>query len=467
MKKLLTTAVIALVLLGATVPGYMGWETQKQMNALASYIDGMPGYSAKWVDYQRGWFNSHGRMEVGITHAQITPEALTLPVDFTLQHGPILKGAGRWQLGWFDLLVHLTQDNEAYLQEMLTVQEDGPIYEMAALMALNGTTSLADRWLPAELKFDEGMVATQGYSGNGHIGLDRVLHYSGVLQPIVITGNEGSAELGAVEFELLAELARATDVYVVPGKMTVSAESLSLRSDLPETRGQWQLGEFTVDVTTDIDESELVHSTTLFNIASINASDAPALTDVNIGFNYKRIPLAFIGAYQSLAEQAPEDAGPEYWQAAMGSMVIEQLLPASPEFELSPISFTTDKGKGSVSLRLGVDGEAMAGSDVSPMNPLAIMPFVNADVDVKVTQAVLEQIVEIYAKQNLEEQLVEQEVDMSAEEFTQALEAQKITMLEMLRLQGLLVREGDNNTLKLTLSKGQATLNGQPLPLPF
>lgn len=467
MKKILMTAVIALVLLGATVPGYMGWETQKQMNALAAYIDGMPGYGARWVDYQRGWFNSHGRMEVAITLAQMSSDALTLPVDFTLQHGPILTGAGRWQLGWFDLLVHLTQDNETYLQEMLTVQDDGPIYEMAALMALNGTTSLADRWLPAVLKLDGATVTTQGYTGNGHIGLDQVLHYNGVLQPIVFAGEESGANLGAVEFELKAELARATDVYVVPGKMVISAESLSLRSDLPETRGQWQLGDFTVDVATDIDDSALVNSTTLFKISTINATDVPALTDVSLGFNYKRIPLAFIGAYQSLAEQAPEDAGPEYWQTAMGGLVIEQLLPASPEFELSPISFTSDKGKGSVSLRLGVDGKAMSGSDVSPINPLAIMPFLNAHVDVAVTQAVLEQIIEIYAEQNLEGQLKEQEVDMSAEEFTQALEAQKITMLEMLRLQGLLVREGDNNTLTLTLSKGQATLNGKPLPLPF
>ena len=66
------------------MPGYMGWETQKQMDALASYIDGMPGYSAKWVDYQRGWFNSHGRMEVVGTERYLPAVALVVMRDLPL-----------------------------------------------------------------------------------------------------------------------------------------------------------------------------------------------------------------------------------------------------------------------------------------------------------------------------------------------------------------------------------------------
>lgn len=467
MKKLLVTTVFALVLLGATVPGYMGWETHKQMDALAEYIDGMPGYSAKWLDYQRGWFNSHGRMAVTIDQPQLSAGALTLPVDFHLKHGPVLTGVGRWQLGWFDLVVHLTQDNEAYLQQHLSVQGDGPIYELAAVMALDGTTALADRWLAAQLTMEDAIIKTQGYNGNGVIGLDRVLHYNGMLQPIDLSGDSGSATLGAVEFEVVAELARATDIYVVPFKMLMSAESLNLRSTMPDTLGQWQFGELSINTTTDIDQHDLVHSTTLLQVASMTSTDTPALSEVSLGLAYKRIPLAFIAAYQKLAEQAPDEAGPEYWQAAMGSLVIEQLLPASPEFEVSPVTFSTEQGNGRMSLSIGVDGEAIAGADVSPQNPLGIMPFIKADLDLDLTQALLEQLVEIYAKQTLTEQLAQQELAMTEAEFAEALEAQKLSIIEMLRLQGLLVTDGEQSSLQFSLAKGQATLNGRPLPLPF
>lgn len=467
MKKLLVAAVFALVALSITVPGYMGWETEKHMRGLAEYINSLPGYQAKWNAYRRGWFQSEGQMEVRFVEPRLPQGEVTLPVDFTLQHGPILTSGRRWQLGWFEVNVRLTQENEAVLQELLTVEEDGPIYQLSALMALDGITSIVDRWLPAKLHFEDVTLQTNGYSGSGSIGLDRVLNYRATLQPVTINSSSGAVVIGATDIEVVAELAQMTEVYVVPGTMKVSTETVALKTEREGVVGQWALEDARIDFTTLINDGLYLNSASHLRVAKIEAPSVPAISDLTIGFHYQRIPLEFIKAYQDLMNAAPEDAGPEYWQGNLGQLVLTKLLTASPVFEVSPVSFTTDQGQGQMNLKLGVEGGALSNADLSPQNPLAVIPFLDAELGLTLDQPLFDALLTLYAKQELEAQLQDQAIDMSAEEFAQALEAQKITLQEMLRLQGLITIEGGQVLSKLTLSKGQATLNGQPLPLPF
>ena len=451
------------------VPGYMGWQTQRYMESMANYVDGLPGYGASWEKYNRGWFNSSGVLNVvlkGVKPLSESPD-IALPFNVELSHGPLLLG-DKLDLGWFHLQVSLLDKDEAYLQRVLTVTQDGPIYQLTARMALQGTTFISDRWLPFEYHEGDARLLVESYSGEGHIGVDRVLTYAFNVPAINFVGDpaRGAINLEKAAGDISVNLAKLQSANVAPSTFKFSAGKISTKNQNEELAGFVAKG-LSVTGDTWLDDAETLFSTR--SSISLKALLVPGaevdLENMVLDLAYTDISLAFIEQYQNIVAAAPADAGPSFWQEHIGLLVLQQLLPSSPSLAVDAFKFDSPQGAFSAESLLSVDGPALAAGSLNPQNPMALLPYLIFNLNINADEAVVKQI----ALRYVESQMMAQEgsTSLTKQEFTSMRDEQVEQLIGLIVAQQFITLHNQRYKVVLDYEKGQAVLNGQPMPLPF
>ncbi|WP_054113607.1 DUF945 family protein [Marinagarivorans algicola] len=475
MKKIISFLLFVILPLLLVVPGFMGWQAEKSMQDTAAYINSLPAYSANWQSYKRGWFKSEGVLLVSVDDIEgltDSTEPVELPVAFHLVHGPVLLGhkteAFTLGLGGFDLQVTLLDRHEAYLQDVLSVIGEGPLYQLAARMDLTGRIALHDRWLPFEFNTEALSIVADGYEGEGEIGLDRKLIYTMGLPRIRIKAMslEGSAvafTAKALKAELSAELASWHSAQVAPGKVIVSVGSLKNETASIVFKDM----HFEAEAKIDAINNTLSYLSEL-NVGALNIAALEAdMSDIQLELSYLKFSLAFLESYYALIQDPPANANAEYWQQYLGELILKELLPASPELKIDTLAFTTSQGKFFARLLLTIEGESLAKANVSSNNPLGLLPFMVFHLDTEMDMALAVQFAELYVRNQIETQWAKEERVFVASELNEAVKTQVPSVLDMLISQGFIVSHDDDYRLNIDYAKGQATLNGQPMPLPF
>ena len=469
MKKLLSVFLFLVVPLMIAVPGYMGWQTQRYMESMAAYVDGLPGYGASWENYKRGWFNSRGVLNVvlkGVKPLAESPD-VALPFNVELSHGPLLLG-DTIGLGWFNLQVSLLDKDEAYLQRVLTVTEDGPIYQLTARMALQGTTFIKDRWLPFEYREDDAQLVVGSYSGEGSVGVDRVLIYAFNVPSVNFVGDAASdiVTLEKVAGDISVNLAKLQSANVAPATFKFSAGNVMSKKQEGEAVDFLAKG-LVVTGDTWLDDIETLFSTrSSISLKTLLVPSAKVdLSNMVLDLAYTDISLAFIEQYQNVVAAAPDDAGPSFWQEHIGLLVLQQLLPSSPSLAVEAFKFDSPQGTFSAESRLSIDGPALAAGNLNPQNPMAVLPYLIFNLNVNADEAVVKQI----ALRYVENQLATQEGNrgLTKKELAALSHERAEQLLGLIVAQQFITLENKRYESVLDYEKGQAVLNGQPMPLPF
>lgn len=474
MKKIISILLFVILPLLLVVPGFMGWQAEKSMQDTAAYINSLPAYSAKWQSYKRGWFNSEGVMlvSVGDIEGLNESEPVKLPVAFNLVHGPFLLGdktkAFTLGLGGFDLQVTLLDQHEAYLHNVLSVIGEGPLYQLVARMDLTGRVALHDRWLPFELTTEALSITADGYEGEGEIGLDRKLIYTMALPRISIKampsdGSTFAMTAQALKAELSAELASWHSAQVAPGKFFISVGSLKNETASVVLKGM----HFEAEAKIDAINNTLNYLSEL-KVGSLRvAAFDTEMSDIHLKLSYLKFSLGFLESYYAFLENMPANADAEYWQQYLGDLILKELLPASPEFKLDTLELTTEQGKFSARSLLTIEGGSLANANVNPNNPIGLLPFMVFNLDAEIEAALAVRFAELYLRNQIEQQWLMEERVFTGSELNEAAAAQAPSVLEMLVLQGFIASQQNIYNFNIDYKKGQATLNGQPMPLPF
>lgn len=473
MKKIISALIFLVLPLLLAAPGFMGWQAEKTMKDVAFYINSLPAYSASWQSYNRGWFKSQGVLQVSLEQSEglgVSGKTLELPLSFELLHGPVLFGGNTGELslgfGGFDAGVTLLHEHESYLQKIVKTQEEGPLYQLTARMDLTGQVTLNDRWLPFELKVENTTITVDGYSGEGAIGLDRKLIYTMILPAIVVdgAGTSGNYSLHAkgMQGQLQAELASWHKAYVAPGTFDFTIKRLKYNNS------SMDLSNIHINAQTKINENNTLSYFSQLSVAKVILQVLDfELNQASMDISYLNLSLDFLESYYAFLDKIPDDADAQYWQNHLGELMLNKLLPASPELKIDNVKFATPKGKFIANSSFSIEGDALKKADLNANNPMALLPFLLFDINAKVDTPLAKSLAEMYMRNQVEAQLALEARELTESEITDIVSTQAPSILEMLTLRGFILRKTNAYTLDFNYKKGQATLNDQPMPLPF
>lgn len=464
MKKLVSGFLFIVIPLLLAIPGFMGWKTETHMMATANYINSLPEYKARWKSYERGWFNSKGVLLLeldGINQYLQAEEPITLPVNLSLAHGPFITSP-TIGVGWFSANIELLKKHEATLKQYLTVEQEGPLYQLQASMSLVGITRFYDRWLPFSFQLDKSqLVMKQAYQGEGSIGLDRSLSYTMLIPEISVLAGDEALYVERLSGDMTLDLTKLQASRIAPGMAIVQMASIETRSAELKIEGLKVLAETWLDSTEKYLGSRATTTIDRLSNSDINVSDAV------LEIAYTNISLEFIEKYQAAMKSLPENAPPHRFQEVIGRLVLSSLLPFSPKLEITRFNAATDRGHIKSQFSLSIEGEALAQASVNPQSPLDLLPFMLANFKGEISEPLGKELARLYIRQQVESQLAQSDQIMTEQELTDVVNAQAPSIIEMLSLQGFVKLQGDSYISELKYQKGQATLNGEPMPLPF
>lgn len=476
MKKILLTIAAISVAVILIVPAVMGWQTQRYMMSLASYIDSLPEYVARWQSYDRGWFKSHGVLTIELEgvneYLELSDEevgddsaSIELPLDFNLRHGPVLFSS--FNLGWFALTVELMEAHDETIKDYITPQSEGPIYQLKARMNLLGTTRFHDRVLPFIFeKNDHYLEMASAYEGEGSISLQGVVDYTAEAPSAHYHNELTYFDLEVLSSKILFDLAQMNDAGLAPSTFLMTLDRVELgSSDDKDNVMQWH--NLSVGAETLFDTEAPT-----FDLVVKMGSEKMQLPDLsissfNLSLSYNDIAHAFLSQYTQAMNELPDNANPLELQMLLGDAIAKHLLPYSPSFKIDTLDVATEEGNMSLDFLFTVAGDELSKLDLNPQNPMVLLPYLIAKTNGQIPKTLAVELAGFYVRAQIESQAEASGQTLSEQDIAAMVDAQAPSVIEMLLMQGFLVEDGGYYKTAMSYDKGQATLNGNPIPLPF
>ena len=458
-----TVGIIVALIVGIVVGGalYTGNQTQKQLDELVAMVNANPGYQASWRRYDKGLFATEAVMDVSLS-IQPTQPAFTMPLVFSLNHGPLIFGDG-FKQGMFSGHVRMSEDMSQELKSQIQAKGEGPIYEAQVFMSLSGRIEIHDRSLPIEAKLgDNATLTITAYEGSGVITRDDQLTYSGSF-PELIYVEDGKTLVHAkhMQLSMAADFAKSVGANLMPGSMVVSMAQLQGEGPGGE---QFELENFSFGT-----QVEFTDADTLANIVMKTGFDSfkglgEDITNVSFSLALKRISVEFIKAYQKSMTDAMEQGGNQ--QLAMMQLMgplMSDLIPQGPIIEIQNSGFQSAEGAFFMNAVAKIDGDKAK----SVTNPLMMFGAVDVDARMEISKALLNKWMKRKAMSAAMAENATVEEPLDAAQIEERVDTQTEMQLNLLVIQKMLVDEGEKYTSKFTIKEGKALVNGTPAPIPF
>ncbi len=170
MKKALLIVIALLMVIALALPQVVGMQTQEQLNTRVAEVWSNKVFDVKPTAYDRGWFSSVARVELGFTEdyknqieesiRQNSAEAqvdlkianlreyldTTIPLRVDVKHGPFIMG-DEHSLGLATTETHLDSDAE-WVEEFLNLAQIPHLFEVRTYTGFSGVTDF-DASMPA------------------------------------------------------------------------------------------------------------------------------------------------------------------------------------------------------------------------------------------------------------------------------------------------------------------------------
>lgn len=463
MKKVVLGFVVVIAACAGLGPYFVGKNLRTTIEAMVSDLNSVPGYTATWAHYDRSWKQSDAVVVVtyeDVSIMEASAEQLDIPMQLNIEHGPFLFGNG-FKLGWFDLRTQLTVEADALIREKLNVENEDPFYLFEAEMDLLRKVEIKDRSLAFTFQEDGNTASVSEYRGMGTLSASQVLEYSMALPSVDGELDGDTFELAGGTLDFSSDLSRAVELGFSPGKaklvvprFAVPAQSILLES-------------LRLDSVIALDDAEaFINLSFDFNMSRLVFEDQYIEHPV-AQVRYNQISVEFMRGYQDALEHHSNASSDQQMMQALTDLVYDELLAESPSFSIDNLSFTHSEGELNAHFKVIVDGETLVAADLDSSNPMALIPFVNVDSQITVAKTFAEFVAKQYMRQQVEQQATMMGEQVAEDDVVLMVNQQAPEMLQMLEMQNVFVNNDDNYVTTIKLDKGQASLNGQPMPLPF
>lgn len=445
-------SVAGLVLLGAIVPYFIGMKAESSLRAdheiMAKEVL-LPGLSITLDDYQRHYFGAEA-----VTAITFTPEAkdsapIRLEVHHHISHLPSLTHfAIASATSELVLPPELQKEADKFLngQSPLTINTYIRITgsQKAVISSPAFKTTLEEKGTTIEWK---------GIQGSGTKSGDSSEMTNDVVMPgIIITSDKGSFSMSDMRYK--TDMERGShDLWF--GTSEASLKSLQFSSK--EANGTRNIALNDLHMTSEQKEDgPLTHGNVVFQLGKSNVDDV-ALESGVYDFEYRNFDTKTLSDIQSTMRQAY--AGGD--EAMLGAAIlgsVPALLKAKPEINIRRFEVKSSMGNFNGKFHLAFAGEW---KDEMMGNPMAILPMLNADLDIAITKSLLVSLGRSQMRSSIAAMAEAQGEDLTDEEIDAMTKERATQQLEVLAANEYLLDKGDLYTTKIHFEKGQLTINGK------
>lgn len=466
MKKL-TIIALLIAAMGLIGPKIIGSVANKNINEAVVAINEAPGYQAKVVSVESGWFSTSAKANVRLDPAIFGdmfpyPEVATFFEDFSItvnvnaQHGPFLSLNG---LG-VGLLALKAEVDESMLRDILTYSDDQRLYSLAMDMSLFGSVDYADKVEGFSVIGMDG-ISFSGWTGNGSMSSSH-LDYKGQMGSLAI-----GSDLVAFEINSMSLVMDVDDSWA------------SMMTDpFYDSTFEFNIGSLIMGSSTDQSRSVTIDNMVMDGVSK--QSDDGQLLDVDFNYSVGRITTPQFTAEDMVVKTELLNLEKDFMTAMqevsanplaleeMASNIESKLLPqlqVSPAFNITEMSGTIGDGGFSGKMLTKLAGVEGIPANLEDLGFWASKVVVDSKFEVEKAMALFVAELSLNSQFKNNPAISGQMTDTEIE----ALAAQQAAfMVDTLSQQGMVAVNADGNLeIAFTMKDGQAVLNGNPMPLPF
>ncbi|WP_196141130.1 YdgA family protein [Aliikangiella sp. G2MR2-5] len=426
MKKLLIIIILlAAILLGA--PFFIGSSAESQVRQMYTSIDEHPAISLKLTEYQKGWLESAAKVELSFE----APEFNEVPrIVFTqkIYHGPILWKANGFGLGIADSIygAELPDDVKAELAKVDSINED--TFKVTTRIGFGGSFESHLALKPFSFEKDNVKLDVEAANIDSNFDASGIIKGEGHWGGMTVTkeGNEAFTMKGMTlsSNQTLISGTMFSPDMLTAGDVKFSIEQINVVGENP---GQnVKVGDAYINADSSV-EAGLMNFSLVFGAKSIDAI-GKSFTDLIYDISFDNLDIESVQELNKLASDPVLKTNPMAGMAKIQGM-LPQLVEKNPIIKINQLGVVTPEGDISSDLVFAIDQELYDAN-----NPMTMMFAMDAK-----------------AKGHAPELF-----------FTQmGLGGQ----IEQMIQQNFLVRDNGQLKFDFMFKQGQATLNGQPMPM--
>ncbi len=480
MKKVLIVVALLVATLAA-LPFYSGYRVEQELQKVVDAVNDYPGYEASLEDYSKGWLSSSGTLKInftvvapGNTGATPEPEDLGLPVEFNVDHGPLLFNDIA-TVGWFSYRSSISQE---LLNSANSNDGQFTLIDAEHLMFGSGYANLAgDMQFNSEIaKFNyadqssdvEFNVDFGGASGNGSLARNGLIDFD--------------LAIGSLKFKNSKEdyitvasstLAGSGDYSKVVSNSLYPSEFVFI---IPKVDGRVEgkpllFEKFTMAAEITFSEADPVFSMLMDASLAKGSVDGQEVSDADLSISYDNISFAIYDSYMKYTEAMLQDPAsqPDFTQLFSEEDIKEALI-YNPGFSIHNLQATVPDGNLQGSMKVAI--QPLQDFDLATVfqKPEVLINMTTVNLNMSGDKPLVHKMMEPKIRQDIEVQLAVLEAqgqpqNMTLEEVDNLVETSVVATIQQLSQQGLVVEENDQYVTSFSLIAGNAKVNGVDFPL--
>lgn len=500
MKKLVITLLVVAVLLLA-LPGLLGKLAQNQLEDQLNLGEVNPVFAFSIADYDRGWFGSTVRYELGFSdeymemienatagdpastsQGSLDDSLLNVLAPFEMEskisHGPIgfLNGP------FFGLYKSATTEssNNPELAEFLGNASMPYLVNVHTTTSLLGNTKFNFE-LPASANTSSattgdslaGKLNFSGAKGNGSFSPgSKHIQLSSEMENLSIKDDGAELSLQGMSLDsdqtLIAGLGFSG---IGAGKMTIA--SLTYNDPKRAADAAMSMQDMTFIMDSDYGTSnQTIDVKANYQISQLLTQDQ-TITDIEFTMTMRELSVSALQKYSdwsnnmtSLMTSTEPDNKDLYGQISEQlTPMVHEFASTSPQISFSPIKLTANDEKFLASLNINLDAEtlpALATFEIT--DPAMWFGLLSGDAGLSLSEKMATLLAISSAQSQLQAAIGDQE-GISPEQIQQMAIAQAPIVLQTLVQQGMLQQADGQIIAAIEFENGELLLNGKPIPI--
>ncbi|MGX5174722.1 YdgA family protein [Aliikangiella sp. IMCC44653] len=435
MKKIIVIIAVLAVIFGIS-PYFIGSKAEQVFSDQITKLNQHPNMSIKIDEYHRGWFSSTAKVTMSV---ELSPELAASGVDFALgmdhfiQHGPILTKVNGIGFGLADTLVDFTLPAEiqSELDKLEAINKETLSVASRTSFSLASTTYLDLKAF--QIKEQDTLIDVK--AGDGEFSFTQSGKVAGRIDWAGMSITDVNDTQKSVHIKKIAinseqqlelgELFSPAAIYSGFLKMQVERIEFNDAADMSVNFDNIGVS-FVSELEADLANLMLIGEIKAFEIANAQ------YTDYFFNLSFEKFDAKVLQQLNQLMveSQTATDPNPMLF-ATQVQALLPQLLAKNPEVKINELSVTTPQGDVKTDMVIKIDPTIY---DVS--NPMTMLMAIDAASKGFAPEAFL---------------------------IGLGMQAEISQLIEM----GMLVKEDKNLKFDFNFKNGQATMNGNPMPLGF
>jgi len=463
--KKLFIATASLAVMGALItPKFIATQVNHQTSNLVNTINEWPYYQAQLVEYSPGWFGHSGTLRLTVDLAGMFADGQPADVDsaiidvqFKTQHGPITTSG----LGLFNVALSVPAQG---LRQHINWPTDNPFYQFDGKLDFEGGLTFADNITAFSYesvenkKIDVGQYSGQAVTKNG------ILSYRGEIEKVTIDIQDVNAEIQSITIN--TELPEKLTAYFNQELLHNYSSKINIGHIKLESPNEQPLAliDLGVDMVSAVAPDTRLGQLDLVYRLKQYDYDGHQGKDIELATQIKNLDeAAFIGLSQLLNDETAA-SNPELYIENFNLGLKTHLLglmTSQPEINVTSLrGFFTE---GDINAHLNTKLVDVVNLPEDLEDKTFWLEHIKADSELRASKSLTRVITQFLLKNELRKN--PNFAEKSNDELSEMAAQQVDGLLSLLESQGTLIGEGQYYRLQFEMHKGEAKLNGQPMPL--